>query len=1401
MEHRNEQHSFERNGFRSYTTALIKDVQIHPDSDNIEIEAVFMKWSAHIVLNVIRPGNQPDVVIDCGTPIVEHVSDTEKLLIPQPLGGKHTLPRDYQHWADGIRVYVHADIPQQKCLPYIRDIYKPVNKHVPKVFTVVRNQPVEDDVNGSHVYHLFPNATHNVELVNHLCQAYADLGHRSEQTVPNYMLRAVRNRNYDPKDAPADAYREVVETLVQKSRDLEKELETDRLLVHSFDASRFKKVYKRFKFLASEPTSGMVSLGSHMTVDVADIRTADDYNNNTNSNNEGDESRSSATNTTHKTTRLTLNGQSAFDRFCRQFKSLKSPSEISEYVSQQLDSECELMHKSEMTEEDLKILSSEQFTARDRFYNGFKLNVKREQPMDKTTSIDELRRFFDSKRKHTYRFKNRQSFRYNGYRIDLTQVQRADDDHRTFKPTPFVALQKLQQQTGHSETYELEIERDMNTDIETMMSAEKEAETLLYLLDNCMHAVHNHMEYYGNHINLDRYPTLLDTRDMLRVTNAFNQQPCHPMRVHDFPTGSFRVKDKVSPSVINMTHATHQYVCHHWDDYRLFVKTDGVHCLGFVEADQSLLHLYVNKAMSWMTFPLSKCPSEDFVVDGEFYFKGAGSNGGKCSFFIFDVYSKGNTCLFTEPLVSRLASFDADSIEVSQQNVVVRKKLPLTLTEYQSTTDTKHLPEFLRRQLENFECRDARGVRPQDDGFIVMHAGPLVCANIVSDEEETEFIQSHGAKPYIMRLDEFERRGKGLAERSQHADPYVMCLKWKPQDECTIDFQLQFVSDVYDPVVEGRTRRVKLCSKYNNQRSTVNVYTVLKTLSSGKEDHYAPMVPRKKQLPRKSGSSSQSSSNNGSTSANYPFQPSDVYDYELGIKPVAPGIQLPCDPVTGSIKTEAGEQITHNAIVEMQYTPSSQTWLPMRLRTDKTEPNAYNVALANWQNIFHPVSPPRSWNRGNPESFDTTVLRAYYGDRGGGGKTCLVDRIHQLLKQYLIFVSAKAYANEDPRKLLKVFEMGCGRGTDLWHWNYVHENIRPIQFYLGTDYDVHWLVCADGAIENYLQGGNGKNAACTLDTKYDFDAVYAQADSGAPLSVCARQPWSKQPISDKPVSSYKLHYQLLRHVLFGHTPEEPALAEALSHRLVHPTYSLVSSQMAMHHFSQPHGAFWDNLELVLATDGLFVATVPNGDFIREQLEASDDGSYRVCVNATELSSTRRRVNSRQRRGGGRNDNKSSNDVVQTEMEWYVYEQVLTPITESNKHWHQENGRLTHVRFHTPKINPSIEPLFFRNSLKTSSITKRFEVVYLDTFGAFADEHGMSIYDAVCDPFHTDSIRPETLQHDPHCTNARNVQRVQDTPAAQKYSRNGHYVVVLAKRGRSRGEMERLRRFIGGVNRS
>ena len=1291
-----------REAFAAHAADLFADVHANDPDKNIEIETVFPRFPPDVTLVMRQPkGTQKQPVISLGGVTVQRIDDVSSLLVPQRASALVPL--------SGARIYTNPNVA------HLPNLGETVQFAVVKVYMVIVNKTDDGDV-----LHLFPSVQERRRpaMTEKLSQMYATLAQTNEDLVPNYILHAVRKAGGEPATAKWNLYSEVIDAQLKKAHDEERTLASNRLHVHAFDhRDTFVDVYRRLQYLAKHDASPVRSLPSSFSVDIS---ISDDSH-----------------------TRLSLHSKRIFETFCQKYKALATPEELAAYVSKTLKAnECELMKKYTLDNTALDTL------AHDHTYNGFKLNAKREEMLDAKTSQTLLTTFFAPTATHSYRIKQRFSFVCDGFRVDLTMVKQASDKHPTFRPTPFVALEQTRRLTA-SDTFELEIEC-------VEPSAQPSTDALLYLIDECTNAMFKHVAYFGKHPTFDRYPLRLDTPDTMRVTEAFNRSPCHGNRRDTTNT----VSDDVSPNVVNMTHATYDYVRHHWDDYKLLVKTDGLHCLGYVDAAAKRLYLYTQKAKSWMGFALATAPTHDMVLDGEFYTHGGGgasnepttdnvSSTDQCTFFVFDVYSKGKQSLLTRTLDERLAQLDDGALVIAPPVALdVRKKLPLRIDQLHAAL---HNPsDDLRAMYERFECRDASGVKPRDDGFIVMHTGAIVSDDNIDEDAREQLLKTHGTLPYIMTAAEFAKGHSSVnaaARRQQGA--YVFCMKWKPEDECTIDFKVRV--DDYDTASGDGRRRAQLLCRYSKD-DELNLYTVVKALATRREDlRYTPMVPQE--------------NNNNAGLGMFGFQPREYYDYELRA-PMGRGVNLRCDRATGAVVTLKSEPLKTKPpydIVEMRYTRDSNEWTPVRIRADKMYPNGYGVGVDNWRNIFDPIPNPTKWTALPVEQYDPSSLRAYYRDHNRLGTT-QIDIVHQLLKQHVILKATRSWAKHNTSTGLKVYEVGCGKGTDLFHWNYVHDNVRAVAFYLGTDYDESGLLRGGtGAYHRYLQGGKRTNRSqpTSLTTKYPFDALFVQADASVALSTCSDKPFDAS--ATKQVSRKKLHYQLLRHVLYGKTPDEPELARALQGRFMHAKYHLVSCQMALHYFADPNNAFWKNLRELLTHDGLFVATVPNGDFIAGKL--ADD---------------------LQRKGGKTGRYAVKVKMDDNEREWYTYE------TTPNVKTADQARAAKHVFFETPKINRSQEPLFRREYMRRV-LSSYFDEVYFDTFGAFAHQSKLDAYQHYTDPFNAATIDKRTLKHvlAPHVN--KDAKRVDETKAALEYSQDGHYVLVMCRKGAyDKGQRRRLR---------
>jgi len=813
------------------------------------------KDKASIEVETVFPRWTPNVAISvsqksndlvyCGQPTVEKMDDGNYLFVPSV---KCAL-------VDGIEVFGMVDI---------RNLGETVQYTATKVYVALINDKVGD------VYHLFPSLSvaHRRTFVDGMCKAYSTLMKTTDDMVPNYILKSVRSSGANPQTAGPSAFRYVVNQLVQRAWDLEQRMVKSQMYTHCLGSEEFENIYRRFKYLSEQKGSGVSALKKTVSVDVSVLRSSDTNNN----------------------TRVSLNGQKRFDAYCGLFKSLTSADDIVAFVMALSGEECDIIQKREMKESELQ-------TLRDTLCcNGFKFNVKREDNVDQKQLKTTLTAFFADGVQHSYRYKRRYSFDCGGFNVDLTMVRKGEDKHPVFKPTPFVALEHMRKDTVN---YEFEIE--------CSVSKPDSATMCLRWMDECVRAMRKDTFFFGSHVDSSAYPLLMDEQQTSDVVRRFNASVCHG----DVKAkrAACSVNNGIGPNVVNITHETYNYVRHHFGDYNILMKTDGLRCLAFVDSKASMLHLFVQKATYPMSVAIREVPRSDYILDGELY-----TSGGHSTYFVFDVYQKGTQHLLTLPLRERLNALTDDIVVDGGVALTVKKKESLFLDRYQELyTKTIGEDNPLQQLKDRFECTDHLGMKANDDGFIIMHTGPLV-RDIDVVEEET-LMRLHGTKPYIMRLDEFNQGRHSVSSMSRaQQGAYAFCLKWKPEEECTIDFKVNLMD--HDASLDGKQHRVRLCSKYNNE-SELNMFTMIQSLSTGKVT--SALCPQT--LPNKM----------------QPFQPVDVYDYEL-VEPVSSGVVLMADATNGKLFTTRKELIPDNSIVEMQYCKKTGVWTPLRLRTDKTEP-------------------------------------------------------------------------------------------------------------------------------------------------------------------------------------------------------------------------------------------------------------------------------------------------------------------------------------------------------------------------------------------------------------------------------------------------------------------------------
>ena len=204
----------------------------------------------------------------------------------------------------------------------------------------------------------------------------------------------------------------------------------------------------------------------------------------------------------------------------------------------------------------------------------------------------------------------------------------------------------------------------------------------------------------------------------------------------------------------------------------------------------------------------------------------------------------------------------------------------------------------------------------------------------------------------------------------------------------------------------------------------------------------------------------------------------------------------------GLIKTERREVIKDHAIVEMRCTRATGRWVPMRLRRDKTEPNAYRVALDNWRNIFHPVASPDRWAPGakNPTTRRCSTRTTPTPRR----RPSAASSTRVLLKRCLILKATRVWGAGQSRASLKAYDMGCGKGIDLERRASKYARFGSTW----VDYDRTHLV-RQGRVQYLLGGrqgpprGNGHSAPwSSTRSRGTALTLFAQATESRALVTC-----------------------------------------------------------------------------------------------------------------------------------------------------------------------------------------------------------------------------------------------------------------------------------------------------------
>lgn len=406
---------------------------------------------------------------------------------------------------------------------------------------------------------------------------------------------------------------------------------------------------------------------------------------------------------------------------------------------------------------------------------------------------------------------------------------------------------------------------------------------------------------------------------------------------------------------------------------------------------------------------------------------------------------------------------------------------------------------------------------------------------------------------------------------------WPLSFKWKPPAFNTIDFLVAYKTDKTGKEVIHN----KFMDGFNMSETVVQQYRTIVLMCGFNRKSHAIINPFQDVLddniPRMT-----SDIDNEDAYVPVPFEPSSPYD------PTACFANF--NIVNGKMRTESGEMFEKDMIVEFSYDLPSKTWIPLRVRHDKTYEfkngsknygNAYHVANDNWKSIHYPVTEEMLCGQNIPreDSGDDVYYNKMQSDNN---YTLGLRNFHNLyVKKRLITGVAKP---EDT-----LIDYAVGKGGDIPKWKQA-----KLQFVLGIDV----------AKDNIYNQNDGVCARYLNERKQNrrvFDAIFIPGDS-------------KLNIRDGSAFFKDNERAVAKAVLSNSSKEQLGKAVTRSQGIGHKGFNISSCQFAIHYMFENNTvlhSFLRNVSECTKVNGYFIGTCYDGRTVFQKLGNRENYSIHV----------------------------------------------------------------------------------------------------------------------------------------------------------------------------------------------
>ena len=554
---------------------------------------------------------------------------------------------------------------------------------------------------------------------------------------------------------------------------------------------------------------------------------------------------------------------------------------------------------------------------------------------------------------------------------------------------------------------------------------------------------------------------------------------------------------------------------------------------------------------------------DDWILDGEYITKDK-DNEDINLYMVFDVY----WCGKRTPQPIHTYPFKTDNDDISRSSILSDFRAiiqnPDNIIRYNTNGDIPILDIDVKTYEYGFQTGygedsiDVTNIKKKDS-MRIFEASKKV---LMSDEKGHYQYRTDGL---IFLPTNLSVKGEveGVQKDSIRGS-WFQNYKWKPPHENTIDFLVKIKKDLHNGKLHDK---IFPLVKHSKGTKIVNEYKQLE-LYVGYDFERDPNIDYCSLVL------------DGQTSENKNKEKIQIFNNHLGDsqKFNTTNIQL----IDGKMLCDnfSRDEIKDGDLVEMRFDRESTTgtyWIPLRIRTDKLDPQDFTIANDVWSSINNPVTVDMITGKDKSLVYEDIVKEEdgrYYIEKDSSKDKYMesykLRQLHNYIKSRIIGSVCSSF-----KKKIKILDLSCGRGGD--NGKYISNDFKT-SFYLGIDIssNMHW------ACRRYYESNKRT------------PVVFIRGDTSKNIRSGECSEIENNDLEDKK------HTEIMTSILYDTKKPIPKDYKKIHEKyrgLASNGFDVVSSQFSMHYYFSSETnfmGFLNNLKENVKVGGYFIGTCYDG---------------------------------------------------------------------------------------------------------------------------------------------------------------------------------------------------------------